>query len=184
LPCFALAKDDLQYRLLTCESGGIGRRTRLRIWRRKAWGFESPLSHQQSIFEILRRASLAQDFGWRLLVELVGIEPTTCIDFGGSYWICVTRQWAKTAEMVANAVPLYPWNGRDERITESQPWLQADNFNCYTRLLKKEFCSRTVAHHEARLGNPFKRDSIHVAVQNVLIVASHHPALDRAGRVP
>ena len=26
-------------------SGEIGRRTRLRIWRRKAWGFESPLSH-------------------------------------------------------------------------------------------------------------------------------------------
>jgi hypothetical protein len=30
-----------------CESGGIGRRTRLRIWRVKPWGFESPLSHQQ-----------------------------------------------------------------------------------------------------------------------------------------
>ena len=28
------------------ESGGTGRRTRLRIWRRKAWGFESPLSHR------------------------------------------------------------------------------------------------------------------------------------------
>ena len=28
-----------------CESGGIGRRTRLRIWRVKPWGFESPLSH-------------------------------------------------------------------------------------------------------------------------------------------
>jgi hypothetical protein len=28
------------------ESGGIGRRTRLRIWRVKPWGFESPLSHQ------------------------------------------------------------------------------------------------------------------------------------------
>jgi hypothetical protein len=30
-----------------CESGGIGRRTRLRIWRGNPWGFESPLSHQQ-----------------------------------------------------------------------------------------------------------------------------------------
>src|SRR5664279_6611244 len=29
-----------------CESGGIGRRTRLRIWRGNPWGFESPLSHQ------------------------------------------------------------------------------------------------------------------------------------------
>src|SRR6185503_21361642 len=29
-----------------CESGGIGRRARLRIWYRKVWGFESPLSHQ------------------------------------------------------------------------------------------------------------------------------------------
>src|SRR5271156_818387 len=30
-----------------CESGEIGRRTRLRIWRGNPWGFESPLSHQQ-----------------------------------------------------------------------------------------------------------------------------------------
>src|SRR5882724_809170 len=29
----------------SCESGGIGRRARLRIWYRKVWGFESPLSH-------------------------------------------------------------------------------------------------------------------------------------------
>jgi hypothetical protein len=29
-----------------CESGGTGRRARLRIWSRKGWGFESPLSHQ------------------------------------------------------------------------------------------------------------------------------------------
>ena len=43
--------DDLQYKLPhQCESGGIGRRTRLRIWRRKAWGFESPLSHQTISF--------------------------------------------------------------------------------------------------------------------------------------
>ena len=28
------------------ESGGIGRRTRLRIWRVTPWGFKSPLSHQ------------------------------------------------------------------------------------------------------------------------------------------
>jgi hypothetical protein len=29
-----------------CESGGIGRRTGFRFQRRKAWGFESLLSHQ------------------------------------------------------------------------------------------------------------------------------------------
>src|SRR6185312_15516833 len=28
--------------------GGIGRRTTLRWWRRKAWGFESPLGHQST----------------------------------------------------------------------------------------------------------------------------------------
>ena len=28
------------------ESGGIGRHARFRIWCRKVWGFESPLSHQ------------------------------------------------------------------------------------------------------------------------------------------
>ena len=31
------------------ESGGIGRRARLRIWYRKVWGFESPLSHQVTV---------------------------------------------------------------------------------------------------------------------------------------
>src|SRR5271169_3914318 len=48
-----------------CESGGIGRRTRLRIWRVKPWGFESPLSHQlQTLrfcafqFPILNNATL------------------------------------------------------------------------------------------------------------------------------
>src|SRR5271157_5357321 len=34
---------------MECESGGIGRRTRLRIWRGNPWGFESPLSHQRSL---------------------------------------------------------------------------------------------------------------------------------------
>ena len=28
------------------ESGGIGRRTRFRLWRCTPWGFKSPLSHQ------------------------------------------------------------------------------------------------------------------------------------------
>ena len=45
-----LAKErrgkPVTYRIETCESGGIGRRTRLRIWRGNPWGFESPLSHQ------------------------------------------------------------------------------------------------------------------------------------------
>ena len=30
---------------IKCESGEIGRRTRLRIWRGNPWGFKSPLSH-------------------------------------------------------------------------------------------------------------------------------------------
>ena len=34
---------------VSCESGGIGRRTRLRIWRGNPWGFESPLSHQPTL---------------------------------------------------------------------------------------------------------------------------------------
>src|SRR5579871_5094455 len=43
--------DQASYAIIgqpECESGGIGRRTRLRIWRVKPWGFESPLSHQLS----------------------------------------------------------------------------------------------------------------------------------------
>src|SRR5438477_10217552 len=34
----------------TCGSGGTGRHTILRGWRRKAWGFKSPLPHQDSDF--------------------------------------------------------------------------------------------------------------------------------------
>src|SRR3954451_12082018 len=34
------------------ESGETGRRTRLRIWRRKAWGFKSPLSHGLAVAHI------------------------------------------------------------------------------------------------------------------------------------
>ncbi len=42
------------------ESGGIGRRRRLKIVRRKAWGFESPLSHQPCP---LRRTTLPMKAG-------------------------------------------------------------------------------------------------------------------------
>ena len=41
----------------TRESGGIGRRTRLRIWRVKPWGFESPLSHQFILAVVGSRAN-------------------------------------------------------------------------------------------------------------------------------
>src|SRR5579864_2858215 len=44
-----------------CESGGIGRRTRLRIWRVKPWGFESPLSHQSHCYGSYRTV-LRPDF--------------------------------------------------------------------------------------------------------------------------
>src|ERR1700686_4842994 len=33
---------------ITCGSGGTGRHTILRGWRRKAWGFKSPLPHHRS----------------------------------------------------------------------------------------------------------------------------------------
>jgi hypothetical protein len=43
-----------------CESGGIGRRTRLRIWRGNPWGFESPLSHQSP-----HRSSVVTRIPWQ-----------------------------------------------------------------------------------------------------------------------
>ena len=43
--CTAMLFSHVSSKLI-CESGGIGRRARLRIWYRKVWGFESPLSHQ------------------------------------------------------------------------------------------------------------------------------------------
>src|SRR5208337_1219095 len=43
---------------MECESGGIGRRTRLRIWRGNPWGFESPLSHQYFLRVTLQLCSV------------------------------------------------------------------------------------------------------------------------------
>jgi len=39
--------------LPSCGSGGTGRHTILRGWRRKAWGFKSPLPHQKIAMNIL-----------------------------------------------------------------------------------------------------------------------------------
>ena len=39
-----------------CWSGGTGRRTRLKIWRPlRAWGFDSPLQHQDSYIPAVLR---------------------------------------------------------------------------------------------------------------------------------
>jgi hypothetical protein len=70
---------------LTCESGGIGRRTRLRIWRRKAWGFESPLSHQLiSILSLLPRFWLRQ--WYKLALSALNLPPGTST-FATQLWI-------------------------------------------------------------------------------------------------
>ncbi len=37
--------DDFAGLIRACESGGIGRRARFRIWCLRTWGFKSPLSH-------------------------------------------------------------------------------------------------------------------------------------------
>jgi hypothetical protein len=42
--------DTIQMSVNECESGEIGRRTRLRIWRSNPWGFKSPLSHHLSLY--------------------------------------------------------------------------------------------------------------------------------------
>ena len=43
-----------------CESGGIGRRTRLRIWRGNPWGFEPPFA------PVSQSLGCARDFGCEL----------------------------------------------------------------------------------------------------------------------
>src|SRR5580704_13403709 len=42
---------------LLCGSGGTGRHTILRGWRRKAWGFKSPLPHHQISCFAIKKAS-------------------------------------------------------------------------------------------------------------------------------
>ncbi len=60
-PCSARCREILCYNRTRpcgvvshpCGSGGTGRHTILRGWRRKAWGFKSPLPHQvsKSVYE-------------------------------------------------------------------------------------------------------------------------------------
>src|SRR5208282_35996 len=60
-PCSARCREILCYNRTRpcgvvshpCGSGGTGRHTILRGWRRKAWGFKSPLPHQYSYSEPL-----------------------------------------------------------------------------------------------------------------------------------
>jgi len=47
-----------------CGSGGTGRHTILRGWRRKAWGFKSPLPHQSFCGRIVLRALIPKDLGF------------------------------------------------------------------------------------------------------------------------
>src|SRR5262245_48470583 len=70
------------------ESGGIGRRARLRIWYRKVWGFESPLSHQKhwslalglwSLIDLRRSEGprpKTKDHSIIMKTELVDVSPT------------------------------------------------------------------------------------------------------------
>jgi hypothetical protein len=66
-----------------CESGGIGRRTRLRIWRGNPWGFESPLSHQEFLRQQREKAAygisqwdrLWKKLGFRLQPQIMA-APT------------------------------------------------------------------------------------------------------------
>ena len=43
---FSFAKETLDCVAIACGCGEIGRRTRFRFWRRKAWGFKSLHPHQ------------------------------------------------------------------------------------------------------------------------------------------
>lgn len=58
------------------ESGGTGRRTRLRIWPRKGWGFDSPLSHSSWIDRrsgsLSRRRERERMEGTQVSVEELG----------------------------------------------------------------------------------------------------------------
>ena len=42
---FSFAKESLDCVAIACGCGEIGRRTRFRFWRRKAWGFKSLHPH-------------------------------------------------------------------------------------------------------------------------------------------
>ena len=68
--------------------GEIGRHTRLRIWRRKAWGFESLRPHQQSFyagaihrhFTILKhhKNMATVTFVWLPVIAAEKLEPPPC----------------------------------------------------------------------------------------------------------
>src|SRR5688500_1094791 len=54
----------------TCGSGGTGRHTILRGWRRKAWGFKSPLPHHQVPH---KKGTTAEMTVWVILLTAVHV---------------------------------------------------------------------------------------------------------------
>jgi hypothetical protein len=58
---------------MKCESGEIGRRPSLRIWRSNPWGFKSPLSHQVFLFWNTEIETICE---WKLMSASNPISPT------------------------------------------------------------------------------------------------------------
>jgi hypothetical protein len=56
-----LAKISKRVAITACGSGGTGRHTILRGWRRKAWGFKSPLPHQDSRLRLYNKVFAVED---------------------------------------------------------------------------------------------------------------------------
>ena len=51
---FSFAKEPLDCMAIACGCGEIGRRTRFRFWRRKAWGFKSLHPHHYFLSNSLK----------------------------------------------------------------------------------------------------------------------------------
>ncbi len=84
-----------------CGSGGTGRHTILRGWRRKAWGFKSPLPHHLAPGKALRRKQ-ERTRPWPLLPDMVvGLITVIHIVVCLFLIIVVLLQSGKSADIAA-----------------------------------------------------------------------------------
>src|SRR5215468_9557809 len=102
----------------TRESGGTGRRTRLRIWRRKAWGFEAPLMRAQFCVVLAAAVVLCGCGSSTEPTGDISLSPTST-DVAGSFnlisangtappfaaFSTSTQDWTLAADTVSIATP-------------------------------------------------------------------------------
>lgn len=86
--------------------GGIGRHTRLRIWRRKLWGFKSLRPHQEVIFKVIFSMQIKRKVQQGLQYEFEVTVPHQIVEDKINSWLKDKAKTVKLAGFRPGKVPL------------------------------------------------------------------------------